>query len=683
MKKSLLFALLTAAALQAHDVTLSRGWNLVGMLADAEVPSLYDQGCEIRFVVSVANGRWEFYRDGGFSLEKGKGYLVQAKAPCVLSLEDDSAALTQEIESLNAYNDALQAQIDNLEAGCMAGSSSSVSSGGSSSSAGSGVHPGPETFRIGNAVSPVNYAMTAWMLNDLFKQSGHFAEDVDDTTFGSAFIPDHDGSKVPYLRLDAHGWPTSMTLDDGTTAERLIVYLLLDSGKTDYMPSGNYTVTYEGEGTMNFTGATIISEEAGRIVIDYDGSDVLWIEITETDPQNNGDYLRNIAVIRPDAVEGERFNRTYLTYLEPFSVIRPLHMGGETYTYGSTPLDWDARKPEDYANWGGNMGAPYEVMIDLANQSASDLWLNLPVAATDNFLGHLADLTHAQLDTTRKLYIELGNELWNYSEPYAFGRAYALAQAELTWPGIMGTHRSWQDPDDVINEPLMVHSWQGKRTIEACELFREHWQDDADRVVCVIAGQFGGSTWGLNQLVLESPVYVQESGGRSAGSVVDAFAVGTYIGEEEGVITFDRSSPETFFAEATRFVNGTGEYDASAAEPGMRYAVRADRQLAAQYGLPLTAYEGGHHFIGSSYTRDVIANHTLMYDLYRSLFTMWQEEACGLFVHYAGIIPRGQNEVGQEPEYFQSENFGIIETQTQTQTPKLDAVLDVMNAIGQ
>jgi hypothetical protein len=74
-----------------------------------------------------------------------------------------------------------------------------------------------------------------------------------------------------------------------------------------------------------------------------------------------------------------------------------------------------------------------------------------------------------------------------------------------------------------------------------------------------------------------------------------------------------------------------------------------------------------------------------MGDLYRALFHVWQEEGGGLFVHYAGIIPRGRNEPGTEPGYYESENFGIKEYQTQTRTeaPKWDAVLELMQRIGQ
>jgi hypothetical protein len=75
----------------------------------------------------------------------------------------------------------------------------------------------------------------------------------------------------------------------------------------------------------------------------------------------------------------------------------------------------------------------------------------------------------------------------------------------------------------------------------------------------------------------------------------------------------------------------------------------------------------------------------MMRELYDALFSVWQEEGGGLFVHYAGIIPRGRSEPGEEPNYFQSENFGIKELQRQSRAdaPKWDAVLEEMVEAGQ
>lgn len=544
------------------------------------------------------------------------------------------------------------------------------------------IHPGPEVFRIGNAVAPINYWMTAQMLNDIYLQSG-FEDEIGNTVPSRGWHPYIEGQfgtveQRRMVPMDAHGWPTSMTLSDGTPIDSLWSPIAGGSEQAGALPAGTYTMTWDGAASFEVMGATILTTEPGRMTLDYDGQSELSLSLLETDQGHPEGHLRNLSIMRPDADEGAFFDG-YLDFVRPFTVIRPLHFLGEQPAYGPA-FEWDERKPYDYSHWGGAMGAPYEAAIDLANGSDSDLWLNLPVAAGDPFLRELADLMLQRLDPARKLYLELGNEIWNFTYPYAIGRDYVFERAQERWPGVLGEVRPWSDGDEV-DAAMMMFSWLGVRTVEACDIFRERWGDEAERLVCVAAGQVGASApnYFPNRFILETPVYTGEEGGEPAGEHVDAFAIAAYLQEPEE-IAFDRSSPEAFFADATDWLLGNGAFGEDAVEQGLRFLVRHDRRLADEFDLPLIAYEGGNHFIGSRYTRDVISNHPLMYDLYRDLFRMWREEGGGLFVHFAGIIPRGRNEPGEEPSYFQSENFGIVETLNQplSESPKLRAVLDEM-----
>ena len=190
--------------------------------------------------------------------------------------------------------------------------------------------------------------------------------------------------------------------------------------------------------------------------------------------------------------------------------------------------------------------------------------------------------------------------------------------------------------------------------------------------------------WHPSRYLLESPVWVGEEGVEPAGYQVDAYATAPYMGEDGEAVAFTRSSPTEFIAEAIEYVRGEGLWGQDADEPGLRYLIRSDRAMAAEFGLPLIAYEGGQHFIGSRFTRDEVNVHPGMYNLYQAYFDVWQEEGGGLFVHLGGIIPRGVNEPGVEPSYYQSENFGIKELQTQTEedAPKWHALRDVMRELG-
>ena len=52
-------------------------------------------------------------------------------------------------------------------------------------------------------------------------------------------------------------------------------------------------------------------------------------------------------------------------------------------------------------------------MIELANESQKDMWINIPVLATPQFVQSLAQLIYANLDSNLNVYVEYGNENWN------------------------------------------------------------------------------------------------------------------------------------------------------------------------------------------------------------------------------------------------------------------------------
>ncbi len=318
--------------------------------------------------------------------------------------------------------------------------------------------PGPETFTIGNAVSPVNYWMTAWMFNDLVRQAGYEAE-IGDTRESTMWIPTSNGEwRGDYrheVQRDPLGWPLSMELSNGQRAERLTASIAGGSELPGSYPEGLYRLRFTGSADIRLGGAEFSEETEDGSLWFFNGDGTLFLEVEDINPS---DPPRDIQVLRPDAVPGETFTREYVDFLRPWSVIRPLHFFGEQLSYGPR-ISWDQRKPLDYSHWGGALGAPYELAAQLANVSASDLWINLPIAASEDFVRELSRLMRAELDPERKVYLELGNELWNWAEPYAYGRDYALEQARARWPDVEGEVRPWSDGEPV-DQLQLLYSWQ-------------------------------------------------------------------------------------------------------------------------------------------------------------------------------------------------------------------------------
>ncbi|MDX2194980.1 MAG: hypothetical protein NW207_01065, partial [Cytophagales bacterium] len=61
----------------------------------------------------------------------------------------------------------------------------------------------------------------------------------------------------------------------------------------------------------------------------------------------------------------------------------------------------------------GNRETNWEQMIECANQLKKDMWINIPIKASDNYIDNLALLLKDKVDPDIKIYIEIGNELWN------------------------------------------------------------------------------------------------------------------------------------------------------------------------------------------------------------------------------------------------------------------------------
>lgn len=125
------------------------------------------------------------------------------------------------------------------------------------------------------------------------------------------------------IALDANGWVTSVRPIGGGSFTRVATIMMV-SGDRHNNYADTYVVRYEGKGTMSFGGATVLSQQPGRIVLTVnDRGGYFVLRITSTDSRN---YLRNIRVVKrsqeANLLRGEIFNPKWLAKLAPFGVIR-------------------------------------------------------------------------------------------------------------------------------------------------------------------------------------------------------------------------------------------------------------------------------------------------------------------------------------------------------------------------
>jgi len=55
---------------------------------------------------------------------------------------------------------------------------------------------------------------------------------------------------------------------------------------------------------------------------------------------------------------------------------------------------------------------PYELIVEMANETRSDLWINIPHTASDQFIREAAEYVKAHLDPDLRIMVEFSNEYW-------------------------------------------------------------------------------------------------------------------------------------------------------------------------------------------------------------------------------------------------------------------------------
>jgi len=268
--------------------------------------------------------------------------------------------------------------------------------------------------------------------------------------------------------------------------------------------SGTYKCSFNGQATLNYVwGDFTISNQQydeGSNTTTFDlnigepgpGKNNGLVHLTFTDtkrtpssPPNSG--ITNLKAIRPgyDPNTTQIFHDEFLNALNSanFSTIR---FGGFTMTgwVGNHPeypnvVEWSDRRPVEVATYHENpyisseYGAPWEMVIELGNITDKDIWINVPVAATDDYIHQLATLIRDNLKPELKVYVEYSNEVWNFGGDFTQSH-WNIANAE--------------------KQGLSHIEGYAKRTAEIALIFQDVFGGDSlnNRVRVVNCWQIGG-----------------------------------------------------------------------------------------------------------------------------------------------------------------------------------------------
>lgn len=480
-----------------------------------------------------------------------------------------------------------------------------------------------EKSAIGINMTGLSYWSTQWATIDIMKHASNGSGKLWATGNSQTGVF-HTGHN-DRLDLDENGWPRSLPAENDPDFHFVTTILYQDN--QHYAP-GEYTILYEGEGELQYYGVTRIPEKssAGKDVVRLDEDSFFHLRIRATDPNNSGNYLRNIRVLVPGGICGNdplsyaqsaeqctgaqdfaEFERVYShlsfhpLFLQDMVKYRSIRFMQAMSTNVSEQSTWADRPTYEYASWGLNAGIPIELAVELANQVQADPWLNVPARVDDDYMRRYAQLVKVNLDSNLSVHVELGNEVWNNAWPYIQDAVWFREQGKARWP------------DAGVHDFIYRLNYYGKRTSDMCEIFKAEFGEQADRVNCVVASQ--GGNWWVGEQTLKCDLWAAENGGQNCAANIDSLAIGPYFGgyfhqdkylpffaqwASEGDVGMDK-----LFAELNSGILRGLTYDPDgheweqAPEGGalastLRH-IQDNKALADRFGLKLTAYEGGQH----------------------------------------------------------------------------------------
>jgi len=170
---------------------------------------------------------------------------------------------------------------------------------------------------------------------------------------------------------------------------------------------------------------------------------------------------------------------------------------------------WGERRKPNRIGQGNELGQAWETMVQLANATNRDIWINVPVRANDEYILKLAKLfkygsdgsepynsaqakpVYPPLKPSRKVYVEYGNEIWNSSPGfYGYSRAKTLANAVR-----LDTTHPIANDGPVKDEHIGLRRWVAFRSGTISQIFRSVYGDAAmmETVRPIFAAQVGNA----------------------------------------------------------------------------------------------------------------------------------------------------------------------------------------------
>ena len=410
------------------------------------------------------------------------------------------------------------------------------------------------------------------------------------------------GGTVPPA-LDGNGWPTGDFKS-----------VLWDGGAVEGDQSGTYKLSFNGRADV-----TITSGWMGRTVFTGYNADTntSTYDVNITSPANliptlnfantrrtaaaaTNTGVANIRLLRPGYTEANTFTTPLKRLAEKYPILRFMAW---TETTNNRTVEWaDRTLPGDnqIRKFGGqHAGVAWEYVVQFANETGRDLWLNFPGGASDDYLHKLALLlkygsdaagnpyasaqtrpVHPPLNPNLKIYVEYSNEVWNpHPSFFQYTQNLRAARAEVA------AGNSPLNYDGATDEKVWARRRYAKRVVEAGNIFRSVFGDSAmiSRVRPLLMWQFDNQSNTASDALEFLHNYYGNGDGQA--HVADPHPVNYYV---------FGGGQASYYTAANSMATTVDDLFASGI-PSPRYAERlkVSASWALSYGIKFMAYEGG------------------------------------------------------------------------------------------
>ncbi len=257
-------------------------------------------------------------------------------------------------------------------------------------------------------------------------------------------------------------------------------YRLSLTGKADIAngEGDNRVLNVRYDATRNATTADIVAPKGSGLLI------LKFTNTQRTPADSTGSGFTNLKIIRPGYPVNttQVFTNDFLRSLKPFKVLRYMdwldtnHQPGFYGDTGHHALEWKDRRTNLDATQSESSkryGVAWEYVVALANETGKDAWIDIPVAATDDYVRQLAKFLKKNLKPEITLYIEHSNEVWNFGFPqYVYNKLAAIDE-------VKNDPKSNLNNDSVNDQERWTHRRHAKRLYTIAQIFKEEFGADA------------------------------------------------------------------------------------------------------------------------------------------------------------------------------------------------------------